>query len=270
MKRLICGMAGLLIFGGVSGDAAEPAVVAPASTGAVAAAAGAVTNVAGTNVVLSAADRAFGRIAEAEAVRPAGRFTNRDEFVAWTKTRSGEVIARCDAFRRGFPEDARRWGALLTALQHKRRLVDRKLAEDDDAGVRRQLEEILSAPDADANVKAGASLGLVLRDIEALKSGGDLEAAVRRAVDHMNKYPEFGANGMIATRFATADARAEKGYLRRLTKCGNKRLEAWAIMMLAQMNSAIANARLTNAVHAATNGAAVRTNAAPPAPATNR
>ncbi len=98
--------------------------------------------------------------------------------------RMGQVHSALLEFERRFPGDAREWDAKLVRLEVESGLAQADNHPTDDAALFALTKEIVAAPDASAETKAGARYLAAEKRMEALESSGSAtNGAVRAAAD---------------------------------------------------------------------------------------
>jgi thiol-disulfide isomerase/thioredoxin len=123
-----------------------------------------------------------------------------------------KVVTDADAankeFLAKFPNDPRRW---------KIRMFDAKTASlrkgvglESHGDLKTILAEVLAAPDADAKTKGQASaITLLVSASKDLKAGGDTDAWVKQAEEHLKKYPDEELNEPLKEKLGSVKSLAD-------------------------------------------------------------
>lgn len=158
--------------------------------------------VAASAVKPSAVDMAWAEI-EMMLAGPKERPKTQDEAKKIFKQHIMAMDEKGAAFLKAFPNDPRRWRLAVSEAETNSVRSMIGLTPKDDAVIKKQLADVLAAPDAGKEVKSTASYGLVMM------AGGDEAEFKKLAEAHLAAYPEFKGNGQIQGQLKTLAADAE-------------------------------------------------------------
>jgi thiol-disulfide isomerase/thioredoxin len=152
-----------------------------------------------------AANPADAQWAEIEALLqgPKERPKTQDEAKTMLKKYMEDVEAKAAAFRKAHPTDPRRWKIAIFEVRSNsmRGMVGLPSRTQEEAA--KLVEEIIAAPDADKETKAGASFFYV--QLAASKP----EEFEKRATAHMKEYPDFPGNRQLTSQLKSKGAEKE-------------------------------------------------------------
>jgi len=136
---------------------------------------------------------------------PAERPKSRDEAIAMMKENIIKVEGMVAEFTKAYPHDPRRWKAAVELVNNYRIREIVGLPAKSLAEAKTALAEIVAAPDADADVKAGASYNIVNATSEEVKAGKATFADLEKAVEtHQKAFPDFKNNSRLAQLLAAS------------------------------------------------------------------
>lgn len=140
--------------------------------------------------------------------KPAQRPKSREEAIANFKKGLAEFDTAEAAFLAKAPNDARRWKAVLFAVQtSKSRGIVGLPPKGGPAG---SLDDILKAGDADAETRGDASAILVLEGAANIENGtAQLDGWTKAAETHLKSFPEHPRNAAIKSMMQTQKTLAE-------------------------------------------------------------
>jgi thiol-disulfide isomerase/thioredoxin len=143
--------------------------------------------------------------AEVEALLqgPKERPKTQDEAKTMLKKYMEDVDAKAAAFRKAYPTDPRRWQISIFEVRSNsmRGMVGLPAKTQEEAA--KVVEEIIAAPDADKETKAGASFFHVQL---AVSKPEEFE---KRAAAHMKEYPDFPGNRQLTSQLKSKEAEKE-------------------------------------------------------------
>ena len=154
----------------------------------------------------ASADAAWA-ILEKELRGPAEQPKSRDEAMAMMKANIQKVDALAADFDSKYPDDPRRWKMVtqLVGSYQLRQIVGLPAKTSSDA--RDALQQVLAAPNADAETKALASFTTVATFGEELKMGNITVADFEKAIEaHRAAYPDFKGNSQLQKMLAAAQS----------------------------------------------------------------
>ena len=122
---------------------------------------------------------------------PKERPKSRDEAEGIYKTYLAELDEKSAAFLKAHPNDARRWKLKMHQVQMNGARQALKLDPVSDADIRKALDEVVAAADADKETKELASY---IRVMQSEENEADFK---KLAADHLKDYPDFKGNQSI-------------------------------------------------------------------------
>ena len=122
---------------------------------------------------------------------PKERPKSRDEAEGIYKTYLAELDEKSAAFLKAHPKDARRWKLKMHQVQMNGARQALKLDPVSDADIRKALDEVVAAADADKETKELASY---IRVMQSEENEADFK---KLAADHLKDYPDFKGNQSI-------------------------------------------------------------------------
>jgi thiol-disulfide isomerase/thioredoxin len=146
----------------------------------------------------STADAAWQKVQDAinSIKSPKERPKNRDEAIAYFKSAVPAFDAAMKKFTAAAPSDPRRWSAKLFDAQTGQ--IRGLIGSTNVGNPKKALDEIIGAPDADAQTKAEASGLKVLFSSENMDNGkGSVDEWTKLAEEHLKTYPEGKHNPSI-------------------------------------------------------------------------
>ena len=158
--------------------------------------------VAAPVVKSSAADKAWSEVS-ALLAGPKQQPKSREEAMVIFKQHLTAMDEKSAAFLKAYPNDPRRWRLVVSDAETNSVRGMIGMTPKSEAEVKKQLGDVLAAPDADKETKSAASFGQVMM------SASDEAEFTKLAKAHLAAYPAFAGNPQIQEQIKKLTADAE-------------------------------------------------------------
>ena len=158
--------------------------------------------VAAPVVKSSAADKAWSEV-NALLAGPKQQPKSREEAMVIFKQHFTAMDEKSAAFLKAYPNDPRRWRLVVSDAETNSVRGMIGMTPKSEAEVKKQLGDVLAAPDADKETKSAASFGQVMMSVS------DEAEFTKLAKAHLAAYPAFAGNPQIQEQIKKLTADAE-------------------------------------------------------------